>query len=426
MSAARCAAAALLVAIASGCASSALDEASYRFYAEGPEAALQTIDSGRFRDADLVLAALEKAVALQEVGRYEDSAALLERCAEELAAAERDPGRVVTGALVNDEAGGYRAEGFERVMVHSLALADVLALQDLDRALRHAEAILALVDQVGCDACTWPFERDLAATTCEALGDRERATTALAEAVAESPGEPFLAAELGRLSRPPRAAADPTAHEALLGAASGPQPLPAGERLARLLAAADNDGQPAPEQRVLHVLLLLGRGPVKVGGGVAVPWSSAVTWPEYVPRLPPGVAWARLDTGDGPSHASAPLTDVGTLAQTSLKARVAGLVAREGVKAVAQEAISYQLGDEVGWEAELVGRLLFALTDRPDLRHWSTLPASCQVLRVPLPAATTSATLVYLAPDGSEVDREQLDLPPEWQRGPLFVTRRMP
>jgi hypothetical protein len=387
-----------LLLAGAGCASTALYETTDRYYAEGPEKAIQTIDRGEFRSADRTLAALEKAVSLLELGDYAASAALLDGCADALDRARHDPGTALASVLANDEAGAYHAEAFERVLVPTLALCDVLALQDLDAAAVEAERALAAVDTAPCPACRFAFTRYLAAIAFEEMGDRERALSTLAEAVAESPDLPFLNAELERMA--------------------GDEECP----------AVDPEPEPAspPGTRVLYVLLLLGRGPQKVPEGVAVPWSHEVVWPRYVPRLPEGVTGARLEVAGGPGRDSVPLSDVAALAERSLRARLGGLVAKESVKTVAQEAVVQSLGDDYGWEAELFGRTLFALFDRADLRHWSTLPASCQVLRVPLPDDVAACDLVYLTPDGLEVDRETLDLPAAWQQGALFVTRRMP
>ena len=61
-----------------------------------------------------------------------------------------------------------------------------------------------------------------------------------------------------------------------------------------------------------------------------------------------------------------------------------------------------------------------------DLRHWSSLPASLQVVTLRFPDELDSVDLVYYSPDGFEVDREIIELPDTWIGGRLFVTRRMP
>ena len=64
--------------------------------------------------------------------------------------------------------------------------------------------------------------------------------------------------------------------------------------------------------------------------------------------------------------------------------------------------------------------------DKRDLRHWTTLPASLQLLAVELPPATDFIDLVYHSPDGYEFDREPIQVPEAWLGGPIFVLRRVP
>ena len=75
---------------------------------------------------------------------------------------------------------------------------------------------------------------------------------------------------------------------------------------------------------------------------------------------------------------------------------------------------------------EFLARILLALADRADLRHWSTLPASCQVVRVAIPPGVDSVRLVYASETGAAVHSEELPLPADWNEGSLFVTRRVP
>lgn len=390
---------ALSLALATGgCVSTAVYEAGDVYYREGPEQAIAAVDGGPVREADQAVVALEKAVALLEIGQYAESAGLLRAVAAELELQSGNAGAALATAVVNDEAAPYRPEGFERVFIHTLAMADWLALQDVPTAATEAELALAAVDGVECDACTFPFTRYLAAVTFEALGDPVRALDVLAEAVAESPGVPFLDEELQRMA--------------------DAEPCPAFDHPDDLMTPG------ADSRRILYVVLLLGRGPVKVPNSVPVPWTHAVAWPSYEARWPDGVGGAVLLAEGGSGHRAEILADVLPLARASLRARLAGLVARESVKTVAQEALVVELGEE-HWALELLGRLLFSMADQPDLRHWSTLPATCQVIRVAADGFD-QCELVYLGPAGEPVDREILELPPEWESGPLFVTRRMP
>jgi hypothetical protein len=376
----------LVVVALTGCTSTAIHQASSSYYVEGPEQTLRALEHADIRGQDRMLASMEQAVALQELGEYEESNRALAESMRRLESTSPEPVRW----LVNDEAGSYRGEYFERVYLHTLAMANWLALQEVDAAAAEADRALAAIDAVGCGGCQFSFTRYLAALSFEAAGREARAAEVLAHATNENPWLGFLRTEWQRVSR-----------KLELGSA-----------------------HVHPNERVLYVVLLLGRGPQKVESAVPVPPSHMVTWPEYVSRGPQVVDGAALAI-DGSRHESVFLTDVEQLARASLNERKRVLIPKEVGKTVAQEVVVSELGEgDPG--AEWLGRMLFSMADRADLRHWSTLPASCQVLRVPLEPGSGACKLDYLAPDGSVVDSESFDLPASWTDGPLFVTRRMP
>lgn len=391
---------AAVVAAGAGCTSTAVIQSSDVYYGSGPELALQVLDEAYVRPEDRILAGMERAVALEELGLYQESNRALEACLEAIGnSAPEKATDAVAGLLVNDEAGTYRGEIFERVYLDTLRVANSLALQDIDDAASAASAALARMAATPCAACRYPFTRWAAAVAFEAAGDVDRAAEVLAEAVAESPEIPFLQEELERIGSDTRSGSEP-----------GFAPPPAGRW----------------RHRELVVLLLLGRGPVKVEGAVPVPPSHVVAWPRYVMQGPGAVVGARLDLEPGRTVDAAPLTWMEDLADASLKARIGGLMAKEITKTVGQEAVVHGLEEDGHWGWALFGRVVFGLADRADLRHWSSLPASCQAIRVTLPPGLRTCDLVYLASDGSEVEREPLVLPAEWRAGPLFVTRRVP
>ena len=395
-SAARVLILAAVLGVTAGCTSTAVIHSSDVYYGAGPDPALDALHPDWIRPKDQVLAAMERAVALQELGYYEDSNHELELCLEELDEPDSD---TVARLLVNDEAGAYRGELFERVYLHTLRVANHLALQDAAGAAETADALLSAVAAGPCAACRYPFSRWVAAVAFEATGDLDRAAETLAEAVAESPDLPFLQQELARIGQP-------------AGAADLPGLAP-----------------PPPEHggpRELVVLLLLGRSPVKVEHSVWVPPTHSLAWPRYVTMDPGRVLAARVEVGHVRRVEASPLTWMEDLARTSLKARLGALLAKETGKTLAQEAVLKGLEDDGEWELAVLGRVLFALADRADLRHWSALPGTCQALRVTIPTGLNRCELVYTGPDGREVEREVLELPEQWRGGPLFVIRRVP
>lgn len=376
----------VIVLAATACTSTShLTNASASYYLEGPDNALAKLDPEQVPPRDAVLVAMERAVVLQELGEFEKSNEILAQVARTLDGPNPHPGASAS-LVLNDRAAAYRCEPFERVYLSTLAVSNHLALNDINAAGLAADQALEAIERSGCSACRFPFTRYLAAVTFEHQGQRQRALEVLGNAVAKNPDITFLRTEMDRL----------------------------------------NAEEMYSHGRDLYVFLLLGRGPEKIEDGVPVYPGHAIAWPHYVPRPPGRVAHARVDANGNPLQSAVPLTDIEQLAQTSLRSRMAGLIAKETGKTIIHEALLRHLGDDHGHGAEFLARSLLALADRADLRHWSTLPSSCQVVRVELPQNLDTVQLVYASETGATVHAEDLVLPADWNAGSLFVTRRVP
>ena len=145
----------LVIMAMAGCISTALHHSTTSYYAEGPEQALRALDHAPIRQQDRILAGMERAVALQELGRYRDSNAELFECQRLLEASRPD----ATGLLINDEVALYRGESFEQIYLHTLAISNSLALQDVFAAADQAQHALGAIQTVGCRSCRFPFTR---------------------------------------------------------------------------------------------------------------------------------------------------------------------------------------------------------------------------------------------------------------------------
>jgi len=388
---------ACLIASSLGCVTAGLVETTVAYYDAGPKEALEVLEHEAVRRQDAVLAGMERAVALQELGDYESSNESLLQCTRAIEAAAIGPGEGVARVLAGDQAGVYRGEHFEQVYLHTLAAANYLAMQQVAEA--DAELALArdLIDSHSCPACRFTFTRYLSALCREHRGAFQEALDLVAECLVETSGVSFLEREAERLA-------------ARVDGLPGLAPPPVERR----------------GERTLYLLLLLGHGPEKVEGALPLPPSHAVTWPRYVPRMSGMTGGAVLTVEDHGTYEAVLLTDVLELARASLHSRLTSLVAGEVGGAVAKEVVIREVGEDRGFGAELLARFLFSLGDRADLRHWSSLPDSCLVLRAPVPTGVARCTLTYTDAWGDQVDTEILPIPEWWTRGPLFITRRMP
>lgn len=271
--------------------------------------------------------------------------------------------------LVTDaEAPEWRPEDHERVLISTVDMAASLALQEPAAAAAAADRAMAAIAEIGCETCRFDFTRAVAALSYEGVGRYRDGLDGLIGVDLLGPAGDLLDELRGRLAR---------------GA-----------------AVSEPDGlapPPVEADRSLVVILLLGRGPYKDVDRLAVTSSRTVKWCRYLPRDPQAVAVAGLEIDE--SAISVELTDVEQLAETSLRSRAERVVAARGEGLAATAC---------------------------DLRDWSSLPDSFQLLSATIALAVDSVDLVYLSPDGDEVDRETIELPPGWTAGRLFVTRRMP
>jgi hypothetical protein len=336
---------------------------SHLYYDYGPEATLEALETAEINPENLALANLEKAMVLTELGDYEESLDALETAALRLDADAE------TAAVVSSRGyGPWLPEYHERVLAKTLAMANSLALYDTVGAAAAADLALEEIAAIGCGECQFGFTRLLAALAYGGAGRFSDGLGALEGLEAE--GRP--AALVGEVRR----------------------------RLERGVAGFQPEGlapPPVESERFVVAILLLARGPYKepatldLGSGQTIPWS------RWVPREPQTIAWAVMDL-DEPVR-SVELTDVEEVA-------VAGLELR-GRRVIA--------GDESRSKPE-----------KRDARHWTSMPASLQVVAVELPSESNAVDLVFFSPEGDEIDRETIEVPEAWLGGPIFVVRRVP
>lgn len=354
----------LAAAAAAGCASSSVEYVAFSYYFHGPEAALEILDELETFPEDRALAEVERAMALLELGRYSESSAALSRALPHLVA--------TTAGAPGGGSGGdslpWRPEYHEQVLASTVQIADALALHDMETAAAAADRAVSTIEEVACGSCRFTFTRVLAALAYEGAGRYVEARDILSQTTV-----------VGR---------EVELTEALQ------------RRLARGVAGDEPAGwapSPVEAPRTLEVVLLLGRGPYKDVDKLEVTESETIRWCRYLPRDPQAVTWAAIEIDD--PVISVEFTKVEDLAIAALRERADRLVAARGAGARSK---AY------------------------DLRHWSSLPESFQLLHLDLPPFLDAVDLVYYSPEGYEVDRETIQWPEDWGGGRLFVIRRMP
>lgn len=337
---------------------------SHLYYFYGPEDTLEALDASEVGPENLALADLERAVALLELGRYEESLAALERADARLEA----DGSARSVTAPGSKRPPWRPEIHERVLVSTFAMADALALYDARGAAAAADDAMDEIAEIGCDSCAFDFTRVLAALAYGGAGRFADGTAALNGVAVTGRGAELVDEIRRRLE---------------LGVA-GVQP-------------AGLAPPPVDSERFVIAVLLLGRGPYKAPDKLVVNPDETIHWCRYLPRGPQAVSWAAMDLEE--PAISVELTDVEELAEAGLELRAWRVIA----------------GEEAPVEP-----------GKTDLRHWTSLPASMQLLAVDLPPEVDFIDLAYYSPDGFEVDRETFEVPAEWSGGPIFVLRRMP
>ena len=351
-------------AAAAGCASSSVDYVAFSYYFYGPEAALEILDEYETFPEDRVLAEVERAMALLELGRYAESSVALSRAVPQLVATTAG----APGGGSDGDSLPWRPEYHEQVLASTVQVANALALHDMEAAAAAADRAVSAMEEVECGSCRFTFTQVLAALAYEGAGRYADGRDLLAQTAVVGRGLELIEGLQRRLAR----------------GVAGDEP-------------AGWAPSPVEAARTLEVVLLLGRGPYKDVDKLAVTESKNIHWCRYLPRDPQAVTWAALEIED--PVISVEFTVVEDLAVAALGERAERLVAARGA----------------GTHSKAY-----------DLRHWSSLPESLQLLHLDLPPFLDAVDLVYYSPEGYEVDRETIQWPEDWGGGRLFVIRRMP
>lgn len=164
--------------------------------------------------------------------------------------------------------------------------------------------------------------------------------------------------------------------------------------------------QPSPHDGELVLFLSSGRIPEKLPGNFFLPPSIRFSFPYYGPYIEPYLP--KLTLSDGFVFTQI-RTDLGVVVGDALDARKARLMAKEGIRVAAKEALAQAVGDRNDATAEAVVRTLFFLMEEADTRSWRTLPAQFLIVRIALPAGRHNIRVrIGMRPYGVDIPEFEL------------------
>lgn len=301
-------------------------------------------------------------------------------------------------ALVNEKALPYDGEDFEVALLHGMLAWDFLRQSDLDGAMvevfRGYQVQQRAEDRYGSQYGMNRFARFVAALAQEADRNFDNARIDLTQLEEEAPGHPAVQYSLARLAR---------------------------------LQGEDRVAERALSQLV--VVYEAGRMPNKVATELHYQTGRSLGRVSLPAFGSPGFARSGLEVHvDGQSQGhTVVLEDVLTVAKQNLDDRLAWIIAKGIGRAAAKtiivdraaKTVGDKHGDGWGFLASVLGSVLQIATERADLRSWSTLPQTIEVLRVPI--ETGEHDLMVRLPGGGEVALGKHSFRP---RRPVLVTVR--
>lgn len=339
------------------------------------------------QDGDQLVYMLDYGVALELEGKYKDSNSVLLR-ADRLAEAQdyHSVSRVTGSLLLNEEMVQYKGDTFEKIFINAYLAMNYLTMGNLDDALvesrRLNEKYLLYRQDEKKKFELNVFGKYLSALVWEAGHQYDDAYIAYSDAYKIDPSIPALKEDLirtAKLSRRmddyrewkkkfPRTPEDPQWYDRNLGE--------------------------------LVVIYQQGWGPRKAPDPVN---------PKF-PILRPvhnQTQRAKIRIEGGSQYGTKLVYDVQEAAIQTLRDDRALLIARR----LAADAAKAVVSDQVRQKDQLLGALTWValqVSDRADLRQWSTLPQTIQMARIPLSPGHYKFSIQGLTLDGSPTE-DRLD-----------------
>lgn len=333
-------------------------------------------------DWDKAQEELSKAAALSKA--FEDEALINPASA----------GEALLSWTINESMTSYKGEGYERVMIHACLAMTYLAKGDAEGALvevRRANGLLEVEEKLyeksyhagGLGHVLSAIGFELQKKPADAYIDYERM-------IDKEVGQPLAGRALVRLAGVLHRKDDQARWESQFGA---------------------DEERPADAASVV-IVAGVGIGPYKREITLPIPTPDGLLqWsvPDYESRPQPVSDLVLEVAGGDRSVRTVVVEDVNAVATENLKDRILWLSVKSAVRAFLKLEMTKQL-EKQGDFGLLVGILLTAVTERADLRGWSTLPNTWQAARVFLPPGRHHMDLA--AEGGERVSLGTYDLEP--------------
>jgi hypothetical protein len=375
--------------------------------------ALDQFESGRFREAIVAyredgvteskfLKGAESGTVAFVDGRWGEARNFFTQAAEAVQAVEDEslihPERALESLAawtVSETLTDYHGEGYERVLLHSCLGLAYLALgqvEDLLVEIQRSNALLEAEEELyEAEYAAGGMGHFVSALGYELRGDLDEAYIDYKRMQAKGLGGQLVGASLVRLAR-------------TLGR----------ENDLRTWTERYGEGpSPSPDAARIILIVGVGVGPLKREGRLEVMTRDGLlVWavPQIWPRSNP-VGHVVLEANNlGEQVQSVVIEDVGRIRAKNLADRMALLATRSTVRNFLKRELRKEMEEKHGLWAALAVDIFTSVSERADLRTWSTLPDSWQAARMFLPPGVHELTVT--AQGGESVPLGVFELEP--------------
>ena len=418
-------AALLLVLLVSGCAflqdySRQTEPARLMIARNDFGGALAEFPEKAARGRNEVLVRLERGKLLQDMGLFSQSTADFNKCDQKIAEFE---GRAVVSAskaaaeagslLVNEQVMPYEGEDFEKILMHAFDALNYLMLGNLMDARVEVRKSYALQETLSAkhaselkkaEEQSWSQGWQSAFAQADAYQyDATRAKAAAAYSVYHNAFASYVSALVYELDgEPDEAYID--LKKAILAAPNSASIQADLIRLARALNYKDDladwerrfGPRPAVPKQAVDVFLIFSHGlaPYKQALNLPIPTNRGLVFASLpVYGFSPASVYAAEIEASGLRATSSTVFDTDAVAARTLLDAFPIIFAKQSARAYLKAKALSSLDEHQGDLGAFIGMVYSLVTERADLRAWSTLPKQIQVARVFLPRSTAGLTV---------------------------------